>query len=167
MRFDHHIRPVRAGDRRAIAYLAPEVTRAGRGNDPLETCLAEVFSSTALIDLSMDEPWFCIWQPTRPLRLIDVVDCRWIARARGNAAISSGEHERSQRWAKAIHRAYPDVDGIYYETSTLPMRRSIALFERAESAIPSSPEANLPLDHPGLRPAIKRIAHGLGYRLSL
>lgn len=45
------------------------------------------------------------------------------------------------------------------------MPRALALFERAESALPGAPEANLPLNHPGLRRAVKRVAHDLGFRL--
>lgn len=165
MRFDHHLRPERPGERRAVSYCAPAAVRRATGNDPLETCLAEVFSSTAVIDLSQGQPWFTIWVAARPLRLLDVVDCRWITRARGNAAISSGEHAQSQKWAKAIHHAYQDVDGIYYETSSIPMRRSVALFERAETALPAAPEVNVPLNHAGLRAAVKRVANDLGFRL--
>lgn len=167
MRFDHHVRPVRPHDDRSISYVAPSAMRRGRSNDPLETCLAEVFASTGVVELSRAEPWFTLWSAERTLRVLDVVDCRWITRAGGNAAISSGSHRQSQLWAKAIHAAYPDVEGIYYECATVPMRRSVTLFERADDALPTAPRLNVPLNHPGLRAAVKRITHALDMKLAV
>jgi len=135
--------------------------------DPLDTCVREVFSSTGTIDLSTDEPWFVLWQPTRVLRLLDVVDSPWIARAGGNAAISSGARGVARQWSRRAYAEYLDIDGLYYEASTLPAYRSAVLFERAQTALPGAFVLNLPLNHPGLRPAVSRIAYDYGMHLVL
>ena len=57
------------------------------------------------------------------------------------------------------------MHGIYYETSSLPMMRSVALFERTMPLLPRQPRVNLPLTHPGLEPALRRIAVSFGLDL--
>jgi hypothetical protein len=135
--------------------------------DPLHTCVREVFAATGTIDLSTDEPWFALWEPTRDLRLLDVVDSPWIARAGGNAAISSGARGMARQWARRAHAEYPDIDGLFYEAAALPAYRSVVLFERAQNALPGTVLLNVPLNHPGLRPAVNRIAYLYGMHLVL
>lgn len=164
MRFDHQPAPAKAHRTRSICYLAPA---GGFGStfDPLETCVRETFHSTNTIDVHTGSPWFTIWASERDLVLLDVNDSPWIARAGGNAAISSGARGTARSWARAIYRQYPEVDGIYFQASTLPAARSVALFERARSALPASYLFNQPLVHPGLRGALRRIAHTYDMRL--
>lgn len=157
MRFDHQPPPPREHPTRRISYLAPSGAR--RLNlDPLVAAVRETFASTTVIDTVSEQPWFTLWTPTRPLRLLDVVDCPWISRVGGNAAISSGSRAQARAWSRVGYRSYGDVDGTYYETSSTPTHRSIALFERAVTAVPVHPDLNVPLNHLGLRPALERIA---------
>jgi hypothetical protein len=158
MRFDHHPPPPRDHRTRSISYLAPSRQRRKMRNDPLEACIREVFADTGLIDVHTNAPWFVLWDSTRDLRLLDVNDSKWIARAGGNGAISTGARGPSRNWSRAIHRNYRNVDGIYYATSSLPMSRSVALYERARNALPARFTLCLPLAHPGFRPALQRIA---------
>jgi hypothetical protein len=167
MRFDHHPLPARVHPVRAVAYLAPTRGRRSSNYDPLKTCVSECFGDTRTLDLRAGGPWFVLWQNAGPLRLLDVVDSSWVTRAGGNASISSGARGMSRRWARAIYRSYPDVDGIFYQSSTLPMARSTVLFERAVDALPSRYQLTLPLTHPGLRNPLKRIAHELGMGMVL
>lgn len=164
MRFDHHPEPARDHGRDfAISYAVPSVSRVGHV-DPLQTSIVETFSDTRVIDADAFEPWFVLWSFATPLRLLDVTDCGWITRAGGNAAISSGPRAVCREWSRAIHNAY-DVHGIYYSTSSLPMARSVALFERVIPHLPSRPRLNLPLAHPGFKPALSRVAVEFGMDL--
>lgn len=167
MRFDHHPAPTRVHPVRAIAYAAPSQTSDGRAIDPLETCVLECFSSTRTIDTRFNEPWFVLWRAARPIPVLDMVDSAWIVRAGGNAAISSGARSMARRWSKAVYRAYPSVAGIYFESSNLPSSRGVALYERAQSALPPRYDAAFPLTHPLLRSALRRIAHQYAFNLVL
>ncbi|MCK8675443.1 RES domain-containing protein [Rhodococcus sp. HM1] len=53
-------------------------------------------------------------------------------------------HSRSQHWARTIHRAHRDLDGIIYR-GRLAGATSIALFERAADAFVPRPELSRPL----------------------
>jgi hypothetical protein len=167
MRFDHHTPPPRIHPSRAISYVAPARGRRRRRFDPLHACVRECFALTDTIDLRAGAPWFVLWASVRPLRLLDVVDSPWIARAGGNAAISSGARGMSRRWARAIYRTYTDIDGIFYESSTLPSARSVALFDRSRDALPISYTVAFPLTHPGLRNPLKRLAYEYDMNLVL
>lgn len=167
MRFDHHPPPSRVHPVRAIGYTAPSQTSRGHAVDSLETCVLECFSSTRTIDARFNEPWFVLWRASRPIPVLDVVDSAWIVRAGGNAAICSGARSMARRWSRAIYRAYPRVAGIYYESSNLPSSRCVALYERAQSALPTRYDAAFPLTHSLLRPALRRIAHEYSFNLVL
>lgn len=76
----------------------------------------------------------------RPVRLLDLGDTDWVTVAGGNAAIFAGERSQSRKWARAIHANYR-VDGIVYTSSVNPAGRAVALWERAEDAMPSRADA--------------------------
>lgn len=158
MRFDHHPPPARDHPALSISYAAPSRSRRNRRLDPLVAAVRETFAPSGIIDVTTGAPWFCLWSPSRALRLLDVVDGPWVARVGGNAAIASGARRTARAWSRDIHAAYADVDGIYYQTSSTPQMRSAALYERARPALPAAPELDLPLSHPGLRAALRRIA---------
>jgi hypothetical protein len=164
MRFDHQPLPRGPHAKRAIAYVAPSRDRLG-GLDPLVACVLETYGSAGVIDPHTDDPWFAIWGATVSTSVLDVVDSGWIVRARGNAAISSGPRAVCRTWSRAIYRQYPEVQGIYYQTSSLPTSRSVVLFERARRSLPVRPSLNVPLAHPGLRSALERIAREYGLTL--
>lgn len=156
-RFDHHPPPARDHPSRAIAYGAVRTTPADREPvSALETCLLEVFRDTGVVDTHTGSPYFALFRVQRQVRLLDVVDSTWVTLAGGNAAICSGSRARAREWSRAIYGHYRTIDGIFYGGSTLPPARAVALFERARSAMPSRPELNLPLSHPGLGSAVGR-----------
>jgi hypothetical protein len=167
MRFDHQPPPPAVHPTRAIAYAAPRDGRKRATFDPLAVCVRECFATTNTIDTRAGAPWFVLYRTARVLRLLDVVDSPWISRAGGNGAISSGMRGMARRWSRAIYHDYSDIDGIFYEAATLPAARSVALYERATNAVPFSPKITLPLEHPGLRAALKRIAYTYGMDLVL
>lgn len=166
-RFDHQPGTAHAHDSRRILYAAPAIVG---GNDDvypvLKTCLAECYRERGMIEMSRDNPYFALFEVSRPLRLLDLADCDWLTRAGGNGAISSGLRSRSREWARAIYRAYDFLDGVIYPSSHIPVARSVALWERAEDALPDRPSLNEPLIHIGLRAAIETYAAELGLSLS-
>jgi hypothetical protein len=164
-RFDHQPPPPKVHARRSVLYGVPRWAGPRRMAMPvLRTCVAECFRERGVVELSRDTPYFVLFQLARPLRLLDFSDNDWVSRAGGNAAISSGLRLTSQAWARAIYRHYtgPDaVDGIFYACSTIPAARSVALWERAASAVPKRPVLHRPLADPALRAELEYYADEL------
>jgi hypothetical protein len=163
MRFDHHTAPRRQHRSYGIAYAATNWHPTGPV-DPLPCAIAET-SRGFVIDRRTDEPWLTLWSPDRPLHLLLLSDSNWVARAHGNAALTSGSTAIAQHWSRRIWRQMSDIDGLCWSSSPYPNRRSIALFERAAHALPSRPSLHVPLTHPGLTPALERISVELAYPL--
>ncbi|HWL42079.1 MAG TPA: RES family NAD+ phosphorylase [Ilumatobacter sp.] len=158
-RFDPHLPP--AGERHdgpAVYYAATAGT-----TDPITTALAEAFQ-TRVIDPLTGRPWLVAWTPRRSLRLLDLAG-PWTTRAGGNQALCSGDRGVAQAWARAIHAQFPTIDGVTWNSSVIGTGRVVALFERAEDAVPHLPDLHLPLDAPALRPTLARAATTLAYAL--
>jgi hypothetical protein len=157
-RFDPHP-PTRAGgpaeaEGCGVLYAAVE----------LQTCVAESFQTTRVVDRRAGRPWLTIFRATRVLRLLDLTGT-WPTRAGASQAISSGDRARSRSWARTIREAFPDVDGVWYRSSMDRGRPSICLWDPARDAMPASPWAHLPLDAPGLTLPLARACRALGYQL--
>ncbi len=155
LRFDHH--PLPRGEYRDYGIWY--------GADSSRGALAEAFQSTRVIDSRRGTPFLTGFRPTRILRLLDLsglADGAWVTRVGGNYAIDSAPHGRTQHWARTIHRAYRDVDGIAYR-GRFAGSLCFALFERAVNAFPARPDLSLPLWHPELADPIATAAHQLGY----
>jgi len=153
-RFDHQVPPSKVQVRR-ILYAAEEGP----------TCLAEVFQDTRVIDRAAHDPWLAGFELAEPLDLLDLTGS-WPTRAGASMAVSSGPRPRAQRWSRAVYEAYPDIQGLYYPSSMHGNRPSIALYERAVSAVPSIPIFHRPLIDPALLPVLSRVAKDLGYSLA-
>lgn len=133
--------------------------------DPLDVAILETFGETRVIPRSAYSHRLVLWTPTRDLRLLDVSSGTWLARAHGNAALTSGPRGVARHWSRAIWRDFPDLDGIAWASPLLPSGTSIVLFERAGTALPHRPDAHLDLGHPALLPALSRIATTYGMTL--
>jgi hypothetical protein len=153
VRFDHHEPPARLQDRRVL-YAALDAT----------TCLAEVFQRRRSIDVARREPWLVGFGTRADVRLLDLTGV-WPTRAGASMAINTGQRARARRWARAIYAAYPRLQGIYYPSSMHANRPAVALFERAELALPAAPLVNRALADPLLEPYLRRVAAELNYRL--
>ncbi len=168
-RFDHHPPPRREHPRRAVMYGGTPRPGIPADQAPLlQTAVLECFGAAGAVHLSEGAPYFVLFRPTRALRLLDVADSDWVARAGGNAAISSGPRAQARTWARAIYRHYTGedaVDGLYYTTSSIPVARSVALWERAQDAMSPRPELYLPLNAPALRAELEVYAARLRLEL--
>ena len=147
-RFDHHI----VGERRGVLYAARE----------LDTCVAEVFQDSRVVDRAAADRCVTGFRLTRSVRLLDLTS-DWPTRAGASQALASGPRPRAQAWARAIHAAYPNIEGIWYPSSMHGGHPALVLFERADTALPPGPEIDVPLSHPGLLPDLVRAAGTLGY----
>ena len=149
-RFDHHV----TGERRGVLYAARD----------LVTCVAEVFQGSRLVDRVATDRFLAGFRLTRPVRLLDLTG-DWPSRAGASQALASGPRPRAQAWARTIYEAYPTTEGIWYPSSMHGGNPALVLFERAEPALPTAPELDVPLSHPGLLPDLVRAAGSLGYLL--
>jgi hypothetical protein len=155
LRFDPHPPPAGENPGVGVWYGASDPTAA----------LGEAFQATRTIDRLRGNPYLTGVRFTRPLRLLDLATDSvgaWPTRAGGTFALSTGPHDVAQRWARHICEAFPDLDGVRYN-SRFAGRPCAALFIPAASAMPTRPELSLPLAHPGLAVRIAAAAHRLGY----
>ena len=161
-RFDHHL-PDASGaptiGPRGILYAA-----GAGGSGALSVCLAEVFQETRIVDVSDRAPWFVVFRTARPLDLLDLRGL-WPTRAGASAAISSGAKARARRWSRAIHDAYPAIDGILYPSSMGGGADAFALFERARSALATTPRFHRALADPALSAPLLRATMAINYEL--
>lgn len=152
-RFDHQLPPPRLQDR-AILYAAA----AG------PTCLAEVFQSTRTIDCRRDDPWLVAFELRRDVPLLDAAHT-WPTRAGASMALATGPRARARRWSQAIYAAYPDLQGIAYPSSMDANEPAFALYERARSALPTTPAFHRSLADPWLVRYLDHAARAFGYVL--
>lgn len=155
-RFDHHDPPPHT-QLRGILYAAT-------GAIATQTCLAEVFQSTRIVDRVARSPWLVGLALARPLTLLDLTGT-WPTVAGASMAINSGPRPRARRWSRAIYTGYPDIDGLLYASSMNANAPALALYERAASAFPSAPLFHRSLADPTLTARLNAAATKLGYGL--
>lgn len=160
-RFDHHTEPRREHPRRRIAY-------ATYGDSAFCAALAEYFQDDGggigPIDTKRNRPAVTAFDLIGDIRTLDL-DSGWVTRAGGNQAISSGPRGRARVWARVIYSAHPDIAGLSYGSSIWGPGRCVALWERAERALPGSPLASRTLDDPSIADAVADAAYRLGTTL--
>jgi hypothetical protein len=155
LRFDPHTPPAQHHDGVGVWYGASGPTSA----------LAEAFQSARTIDRFRGDPYLTGLRFTRELRLLDLAADSvgaWPTRAGGTFALSTGPHSITQRWARRITEAFPNLDGLRYN-SRFAGEPCTALFVPARTAMPARPVLSLPLTHPGLALRIAKAAQRLGY----
>jgi hypothetical protein len=130
-----------------------------------DVALGEAFQVDRTIDRELDRPYLTGLSFVRPLVVLDLaVDSQgaWATRAGGTFAISTGSHGVTQHWARNIVEAFPDLDGLRYN-SRFAGAPCLALFLPTVTAMPARPKLSLPLTHPDLASRIAGAANRLGY----
>ena len=146
MRFDHHSPPLRQQPR-GIVYAAMRVY----------TCVAEVFQETRTIERSRNGPWLVGLELARAVSLLDLTGT-WPTRAGASMAMSSGRRDRARSWSQRIYEDYPAIEGLYYPSSMDGNQPAVALYERAQSALPGRPLFHRALADPALNGAVVKAA---------
>jgi hypothetical protein len=152
MRFDPHEPPAHVQDR-GVSYAAFDVP----------TALAEVFQQTRVINTRRGAPYLTAWTMARPLTMLDLTGI-WPIQAGASHAINTGRRDHSRAWARAIHTARPDLDGLWHRSS-MTGNAIVTLFTHAADSFPDRPLMSVPLDHPGLRRHLLTAANHINYRL--
>jgi RES domain-containing protein len=127
--------------------------------------LGEAYQVDRTIDRDRGRPYLTGLSFTRPLTVLDLATDSagaWITRTGGNFAVSTALHAVTQKWARHIVEAFPDLDGLRYN-SRFAGDPCLALFPPAASAMPTRPNLSLPLAHPDLVKRIAGAAKRLGY----
>ena len=155
-RFDHHVGNEPARQDRAVLYGA---------DDPI-TCLAEVFQRTRVMNRWHREPWLVGFETDKPMRLLDLTGA-FPTRAGASMGLMTGSRSVSRAWARAFHDAWPEIDGLYYPSSTHANRPAMVLNERALEAgvIPDQTSFHRSLGDPVIFSILRNAAHALGYAL--
>lgn len=152
MRFDPHEPPQREQDR-GVSYAALSVP----------TALAEVFQRTRVINTRRGTPYLTAWSPARPLTLLDLTGT-WPIQSGASHAINTGRRDHCRAWARAIHSARPNLDGLWHRSS-MTGGDAVTLFTHAADSFPDRPVLSLPLSHPGLRGHLLVAATEIAYRV--
>jgi hypothetical protein len=155
LRFDPHPRPRGEHVGHGAWYAAS--TPGG--------ALGEAYQIDRTIDRERGRPYLTGLSFTRTLTVLDLAtdsQGAWVTRAGGNFAISTAPHALTQRWARHIVEAFPDLDGLRYN-SRFAGEACLVLFAPAASAMPQRPKVSLPLTHPDLASRLAGAARRLGY----
>jgi hypothetical protein len=166
-RFDHHLPGPDGSPRdgtRSILYAIEVAAARDGGREAFTATVGEAFQQQRIVDMVTDDPRLALFQATRELRLLDLTGF-WATRI-GASNISSGPREVARRWSQALHQAFPQADGLLYRSSMSGGRcLAVALYERAEDAMPANPRLDLPLGHSMLRGPVEAAAGLLGYEV--
>ncbi|MFW6597440.1 hypothetical protein ACQBAU_04020 [Propionibacteriaceae bacterium Y2011] len=98
------------------------------------------------------------------MRLLGLTD-DWALTNGAGAALAAAPRSTCRRWARAIHAAWPDLDGLWVN-STFTNRANVVLWRHAEFAFPDAPAFSEQLDQEQLWGILTTItARYLSYRL--
>ncbi len=161
-RFDHH--PAGAPSYDATHSVWYAALETGNDNNGLHTAIAERYQDTRVVPLSSGDSSLVICRADRDLRLLNL-DSRWITQAGGNAAIASGPRSQSRKWARAIRKRYPNLDGLTWSSSVYPPGTAIVLWDHDSGAL--APYADLISPLGGLTKILVPVVADLGYRTSV
>jgi hypothetical protein len=156
-RWDHHL-PGALGapidQSRAVLYCAPDI----------DTCAAEVFQATRRIDRTRNAPGLVVFALREAITLLDLRGA-FATTLGASTAIHSGPRSRARAWARELHDAYPDIQGLHYGSSMNGHAPAIVLNERAQHAMPEQPQLHRALNDDMLVDVLQRIAMRLSYGL--
>ena len=159
-RFDHHLY-----DPHGKAYIQERgMMYLTTGNQAIPTTLAEVFQVTRAIDRYSKNPILTGFKLQQTINLLDL-SSTFVTTLGASTAIHSGQRPRARRWAQQLYLAYAELDGIYYCSSMFGNEPAIALFERAQKALPKRPLFHRELRDPALATILTETAEKIRYLL--
>jgi hypothetical protein len=131
-----------------------------------KTCLAEAYQATRRIDRVFQSPRLVVFETLASLKLLDLTG-DFATRMGASMAIHSGSRRRARGWARDLHEAYPEIQGILYAASMHGGQHAVALNERAlrEPFFPAHPLFHRSLSDDILLDPLKHAASALGYAL--
>jgi hypothetical protein len=156
-RWDHHLPDAKGapvGQNRTVLYCAPDI----------DTCAAEVFQATRRIDRTRNAPMLVVFAVREPVVLLDVRGT-FATTIGASTAIHSGPRSRARAWARQLHEAYPDIQGVHYGSSMNGHAPALVLNERAQGALHEQPQFHRALNDDMLVDVLQQIALRLSYRL--
>lgn len=156
-RFDHHDPPP-AVQPKSIIY-------GGLDPNGIRTCLAEVFQQTRTIDRKRNEPWLVGFITVRDVKVLDLTGL-WPTRAGASQAIATGPHRRAREWSRRIYDAYPSIEGLLYQSS-MSAEPVVALYDRAATFVPPTPQFHRALVDPVLTAPLLQICGQIGYIIAM
>ena len=136
--------------------------------DPMTEYATEfgVFQKTRVMNRRHGEPWLVGFETDKPMRLLDLTGS-FPTRAGASMGLMTGSRSVSRAWARAFHDSWPEIDGLYYHSSTHANRPAMVLNERALEAgvIPDQTSFHRSLGDPVIFSILRNAAHALGYAL--
>lgn len=150
-RFDPQPPPPSISER-GVSYAATDIP----------TALAEVFQQTRVINTRRGDPYLTAWRPSRSVQLLDLTG-EWPIRAGASFTLNTGRRDRCRAWARTIHTAWPEIDGLWHRSS-MTGQHIVTLFTHAADSFPARPVFSVPLSHPGLRAGLLAAASQINYR---
>ncbi len=82
-------------------------------------------------------------------------------------AINSGSRAKARKWSRAIYAAYSNVEGLLYCSAMHSNRPAVALYDRATSAVPPTPNFNRALQDPSMTTVLANAAADFNYLVIL
>lgn len=158
-RFDHHEFNT-AGEpdfqARGVLYSASD----------LATAVAEFFQHRRRrIDRFDENPWLASFRLPGDIRLLNLTDT-FCVRVGASMKLMTGPFSHTQPWSHGFYETYPDIQGIYYQSS-LTNRPAIMFYERADQhdLFPPTTQLHRPLDSPLMLKPLAIVAQEIGYRM--
>ncbi|MGH3264555.1 MAG: RES domain-containing protein, partial [Trebonia sp.] len=132
-----------------------------------QAAVAEVFQRTRTVRLDPSNHLTSAYL-SRDVRLLDVTGDpghgSWATRAGASMALSTGRHDYSSAWARAICDAFPGLDGLIY-LGAMEGGLALALFVPPEDAMPTAPATSRAIGDPALTSRLAGICDRIGYRI--
>jgi len=153
-RFDHHDPPPHDDPVKGILYGALDGPAA----------IAEAFGDARMVDRFRDSPWLVAFALEIDMAALDLGG-PWSTRAGASQALTSGRRDIAQAWSREIHAGLREIDALLYPSAMSGGSTNVVLYERAQESLPRRPSLHIPLAHPGLEPALNRIALRFGYSM--
>ena len=154
-RFDPHDPPTGDYKPQGVQYVAGTALVA----------LTETFQRTRAIPVHNASLWLYGWTPARPMRLLDIRGDFGAANG-ASATFNAADKATTREWARAVHRQWPDMDGLLY-TAKVSGGDAIALFANAAGipVWPDRPAYARALTDPAARPDFEAVAAQMHWEL--